>query len=144
MKYIWYFIIILIIYSLYKRFVSPIYESFKKGTKMINDLSVDDRHTNIQDLLSKQAKVFEGLKDDPEAMIKEISNFKPFKKLKKKKKKKKNKKKKENKADIEKKKITLKEKMSKVSEKYNKHKKEIDKVLDSIPQMKELYKHIDF
>ena len=36
MKYIWYFIIILIIYTIYKRFVSPIYESFKKGGRLRN------------------------------------------------------------------------------------------------------------
>ena len=81
--------------SLFRSFYNKDDNTIYINSKMINDLSVDDRHTNIQDLLSKQAKVFEGLKDDPEAMIKEISNFKPFKKLKKKKKKKKNKKNKE-------------------------------------------------
>ena len=75
MSYFWYIILVVIIYLIYKRLFSPIYESFKKGKQMINDLSVDDRHSNIQDMLTKQMKVFEGLKDDPDGMANELSNF---------------------------------------------------------------------
>lgn len=141
MSYFWYILLVVIIYLIYKRLFSPIYESFKKGKKMISELSVDDRHSNIQDMLSKQLKVFEGLKDDPDGMTKELSNFKPFKKKKGKKKKKQTK---SDELKISKNKKKFEEKILKLSDHYKKNKKDIDNVLENIPQMKELYKHINF